>query len=139
MQYTPYDIFDYIKDNNYDSDFMLAIFNHRNGYSIGEITDSKYVKKAKGWYIHSDSYHLNIQIMDSDVIQALDEELYISTFISRFQDDYNVHFLVHKYPKKLKANYDELILQEVVRYMIMMTIVKLHLNTPQKVEDYLGK
>lgn len=38
----------------------------------------------------------------------------------------------------MKSQFDEEILKEVLRYMIMMTIVRLRLDTPEKVEEYLG-
>ena len=139
MKYTPTDIYGYIKEHNYESDFVLALMNYKQGYSIGEITDASYKSKTQGWYLHSDSYNLNIKIEDDDVLTALMNGLYVSTFISRFEDEYNVHFLVHQYPTKMKSQFEEAILDEVIRYMIMMTIVRLRLDTPQKVDEYLGR
>ena len=139
MKYTPSDIYKYIKENDYESDFMIALASNRNNYSIGEMTDARYKKKEKGWFLHSDSYHLNILMEDDDVITALTNGLYVSTFISRYQEDYNVHFLVHQYPQSMKIRFDEQILEEVIRYMVMMTILRLRLDTPEKVDEYLGK
>lgn len=139
MSYTPSDIYKYVKENDYESDFMVALSLNKNNFSIGEITDARYKKKEKGWYLHSDSYHLNILMEDDDVITALTNELYVSTFISRYQDSYNVHFLVHQYPQSMKSQFDDQILNEVVRYMVMMTIIRLRLDTPKKVDEYLGK
>jgi len=51
---------------------------------------------------------------------------------------YNVHFLVHAYPENMKSQFENETLKEVLRYMIMMTIVRLRLDTPDKVEEYLG-
>ena len=74
---------------------------------------------------------------DDDIITAVLNGLYVSAFISRYKEEYNVHFLVHAYPETKKAQFEDAILKEVVRYMIMMTIVRLRLDTPQKVKDYL--
>ena len=79
-----------------------------------------------------------IQITDDDILTAIMNGLYVSAFISRQGDAYNVHFLVHAYPENMKSQFDEEILKEVLRYMIMMTIVRLRLDTPEKVEEYLG-
>ena len=79
-----------------------------------------------------------IQITDDDIITAVMNGLYVSAFISRQGDAYNVHFLVHAYPENMKSQFDDEILKEVLRYMIMMTIVRLRLDTPEKVEEYLG-
>ena len=59
------------------------------------------------------------------------------TFRSTFHP-YNVHFLVHAYPENMKSQFENETLKEVLRYMIMMTIVRLRLDTPDKVEEYLG-
>ena len=39
---------------------------------------------------------------------------------------------------KMKSQFENETLKEVLRYMIMMTIVRLRLDTPDKVEEYLG-
>ena len=83
-------------------------------------------------------YKINIQITDDDIITAVMNGLYVSAFISRQGDAYNVHFLVHAYPENMKSQFEDEILKEVLRYMIMMTIVRLRLDTPEKVEEYLG-
>lgn len=88
MAYTPNDIYDYIIENDRESEFLQAITLHKQNFSIGEITDRR--------------------------------------------------FLVHAYPENMKSQFDEEILKEVLRYMIMMTIVRLRLDTPEKVEEYLG-
>ncbi|MEQ2593909.1 hypothetical protein [Coprococcus aceti] len=38
----------------------------------------------------------------------------------------------------MKSQFENETLKEVLRYMIMMTIVRLRLDTPDKVEEYLG-
>ena len=123
MAYTPNDIYDYIIENDRESEFLQAITLHKQNFSIGEITEM---------------YKINIQITDDDIITAVMNGLYVSAFISRQGDAYNVHFLVHAYPENMKSQFDDEILKEVLRYMIMMTIVRLRLDTPEKVEEYLG-
>ena len=127
MAYTPNDIYDYIIENDRESEFLQAITLHKQNFSIGEITDRRFlVKEDKTVKFISKMYKINIQITDDDIITAV------------MNDAYNVHFLVHAYPENMKSQFDEEILKEVLRYMIMMTIVRLRLDTPEKVEEYLG-
>ena len=139
MAYTPNDIYDYIIENDRESEFLQAITLHKQNFSIGEITDRRFlVKEDKTVKFISKMYKINIQITDDDIITAVMNGLYVSAFISRQGDAYNVHFLVHAYPENMKSQFDDEILKEVLRYMIMMTIVRLRLDTPEKVEEYLG-
>ena len=139
---TPGDILQYVLDNNYESDFMTAMAMHVGGYSISEIADGKFKEyKAadkKGQYkFLSNEYKINVDIEDDQIITAIINGLYISSFISRKDDSYNVHFMVHQYPLSMKDRFDEIIVKEVVQYMIMRTIVALRLDTEKKVDDYL--
>lgn len=139
MAYTPNDIYNYIIKNDRESEFLQAITLHKQNFSIGEITDRRFlIKEDKTVKFISKMYKINIQITDDDIITAVMNGLYVSAFISRQGDAYNMHFLVHAYPENMKSQFDEEILKEVLRYMIMMTIVRLRLDTPEKVEEYLG-
>lgn len=139
MAYTPNDIYGYIIENDKESEFLQAITLHKQNFSIGEITDRRFlVKEDKTVKFISKMYKINIQITDDDIITAVMNGLYVSAFISRQGDVYNVHFLVHTYPENMKSQFEDEILKEVLRYMIMMTIVRLRLDTPKKVEEYLG-
>ena len=124
MQYTPGDILNYVYEKELDTQFLLATANHVQDFSIGEIT--------------SRSYHLDIKITDDEVLTAAINGLYISAFISRKDDNYRVHFLVHQYPDQMKARFEEEITKDVVDYMIYGTIMALRLDTPEKVNAYLG-
>ena len=138
MAYTPGDIYQYIVDNNKETEFLQAITNRRQNYSIAEITDKKFrIKEGNQVKFISPLYKINTQITDDDIITAVLNGLYVSAFISRYQDEYNVHFLVHTYPETMKSQFEDTILSDVLRYMIMMTIVRLRLDTPQKVDEYL--
>lgn len=138
MAYTPGDIYQYIVDNNKETKFLQAITNRRQNYSIAEITDKKIrIKEGNQVKFISTLYKINTQITDDDIITAVLNGLYVSAFISRYQDEYNVHFLVHPYPETMKSQFEDTILSDVLRYMIMMTIVRLRLDTPQKVDEYL--
>lgn len=119
MAYTPNDIYDYIIENDRESEFLQAITLHKQNFSIGEITDRRFlVKEDKTVKFISKMYKINIQITDDDIITAVMNGLYVSAFISRQGDAYNVHFLVHAYPENMKSQFDDEILKEVLRYMI---------------------
>lgn len=62
-----------------------------------------------------------------------------AAFITRHEEQYQIHFLIHRYPDAMKAQFEEEIAQEVVRYMILRTIITLHLNTWKKIDEYIGK
>ena len=92
MAYTPNDIYDYIIENDRESEFLQAITLHKQNFSIGEITDRRFlVKEDKTVKFISKMYKINIQITDDDIMNGL----YVSAFISRQCDAYNVHFLLH--------------------------------------------
>ena len=108
MAYTPNDIYDYIIENDRESEFLQAITLHKQNFSIGEITDRRFlVKEDKTVKFISKMYKINIQITDDDIITAVMNGLYVSAFISRQGDDYNVHVLVHAYPEKMKSQFVE--------------------------------
>ena len=96
MQYTPSDILNYVYEKELDTQFLLATANHVQDFSIGEITDKKIEKRGEDFYLVSGSYHLDIKITDDEVMTAAINGLYISAFISRKDDNYRVHFLVHQ-------------------------------------------
>jgi hypothetical protein len=107
MAYTPNDIYDYIIENDRESEFLQAITLHKQNFSIGEITDRRFlVKEDKTVKFISKMYKINIQITDDDIITAVMNGLYVSAFISRQGDAYNVHFLVHAYPENMKSQFD---------------------------------
>lgn len=137
MGYTPKDIYNYIVENDLIAAFMVSLTLHKQDFTIAEITDAKYRKKEDGYYLTAPSYKINIKLEDDDVLTALMNELYVSSFISKYNNQYNVHFLVHTYPTSMKAQFDEQILDEVVRYMIMNTIIRLRLDTPEKIDKYI--
>ena len=70
MAYTPNDIYDYIIENDRESEFLQAITLHKQNFSIGEITDRRFlVKEDKTVKFISKMYKINIQITDDDIIQ----------------------------------------------------------------------
>ena len=131
-------IANYVYEKELDTQFLLATANHVQDFSIGEITDKKIEKRGEDFYLVSKSYHLDIKITDDEVLTAAINGLYISAFISRKDDNYRVHFLVHQYPDQMKARCEEKITKDVVDYMIYGTIQALRLDTPEKVNAYLG-
>lgn len=139
MNYTPRDILNYIYSNQLDTDFLFALTNHVQNFSIGEITDKQIVKRDDDYYLVSKAYSLDIKLTDDEILTAAINGLYISAFISRKDDKYNVHFLVHQYPESMKAQFEEAIMNEVINYMISTTILALRLDSPEKVNRYIGR
>ena len=137
MQYRPVDILDYVLDNNKDADFMLAMSMHKFGYSIGEITDVKFRFKDEKLHILSSAYKLDREVADPDIVFAVMGGQYVSAFISRYEEQYEIHFMMHDCTVQQKAEHEEEIAERVVQYMILKTITKLRLDTPKKVDDFI--
>lgn len=137
--YTPMDIYRFVKEEKLDADFMVALTMHKRNFTIAEITDAKFREREDGWHLLAPSFKINVKVEDEDVLAALENEFYVSAFLSRYEEKYNVHFLVHRCPARMKPQFEEEILEEVVRYMMLSTIVSLRLDTPEKVRAYCGK
>lgn len=139
MSYTPTDILNYIYENHMDTAFLLALTSHVQNFSIGEITDKKIEKRGDNYFLVSKAYALDIQLTDDEILTAVMNGLYLSAFISRKEDQYRIHFLVHRYPESMKARFEDEIIQEVIDYMMRGTILALRLDTPEKVQSYIGE
>ena len=137
MAFTPIDILDYVIDNEKEADFLVAITMHKKGYSIGEITDQKFITKDDKLFIRSKTYNIYQEVNDMDIIVAEKAGKYISAFLSRYNDMYQLHFLVHDCMAEDKERYEDDIAKRVVQYMILKTIKQLRLDTPKKVEEYI--
>lgn len=138
MAYTPDEIYRYIKDSDKETVFLQSIMRMKQNFSIAEITDKRFrITEDKEIKFSSPIYKIKADITDDDIKTAVLNGIYVSAFISRYNDDYNVHFLVHRYPETMKSKFEEAILSEVIQYMIMMTIIRLRLDTPKKVDEYL--
>ena len=138
MQYTPKDILNYVYEKKLDTDFLLAIAAHMDNFSIGEITDKQIKKRGEDFYLTSKAYQLDVKLTDDEVLTAAINGLYISAFISRKDDNYRVHFLVHQYPESMKEKFEEAITKDLIDYMIYGTIMALRLDTPEKIQAYLN-
>ena len=138
MNYTPTDILNDIFENHLDADFLFSLANHVNNYSIGEIVDRTFEQENETFYLVSKSYGIHAAIEDDDIITALMNGLYVSAFISRKESAYQVHFLVHRYPLTMKEQFEEEITNEVIRYIMLRTIIALRLDHPDKVRAYIG-
>ena len=136
---TPKEMLDFVYDNCLDTDFVTSIMMNKMNYSIGEIYDKKYVRRENVFYLKSEGYRLNEAIEDDDIFTALSNGLYVSAFVSRFDNSYRIHFLVHRYPESMKARFEEEITKEVVQYMIYNTIIALKLDNEEKIKNYCGK
>ena len=137
MSYTPRDILAYVYEKHLEDEFLLALASHVENFSIGEITDKKIEKRGEDYFLVSKAYALDIKLTDDEILTAAMNGLYISAFISRKEDNYKLHFLVHKYPKSMKSRFEEEITKEVIDYMIQGTILALRLDTPDKIHSYL--
>lgn len=136
---TPDDILQYVLDNKLESDFMVSLMMHKEGYSIGEISDKRFTNHDGVCKFISKAFNINVVIEDDQIVTAIINGLYITPFISRRDNDYNVHFLVHQYPESMKEQFEEDIASEVVRYMIKRTIVALRLDSEAKIDKYIGR
>lgn len=137
MSYTPRDILAYVYEKHLEDEFLLALASHVENFSIGEITDKKIEKRGEDYFLVSKAYALDIKLIDDEILTAAMNGLYISAFISRKEENYKLHFLVHKYPESMKSRFEEEITKEVIAYMIQGTILALRLDTPDKIHSYL--
>ena len=80
----------------------------------------------------------NIPVTDDEIVTAVLNGLYVSAFLSRNQDKYQIHFLVSGYPVDMKCRYEEHIAKGVVKYMIMSTIVACRLDSEKKLKEYIA-
>lgn len=134
---TPQDIYNYVVRSGKESDFLTAVLLHKQGYSIGEIPDAEFCTES-GCCLISRQYGLNLEIGDEEIAAAVRSGRYVTAFLSRQGERYQLHFLTHPYPAAEKAAYEEPIAREVVRYMILKTVIALRLTTPEKVDEYLA-
>lgn len=134
---TPREMLEYVIDNELEFDFLTAITAHVNNYSIAEITDKKIEVTDGKCILKSTAYSLNLEITEAEIVAAASKGVYISAFISRRDDKYNVHFLVHPCKEEEKHNNEEAIAKSVIQYMIINTIIALRLDTVEKIKDYL--
>lgn len=135
---TPQDIYNYVVSSGKESAFLSAILLQKQAFSIAEIPDAVFTVEGGVCRLQSKQYKLNLPIQDGDIAAAVSNHLYITAFISRHEEAYQVHFLVHRYPADQKVRFEEEITREVVRYMILKTIVALRLTTWRKVDEYIG-
>lgn len=138
MSVTPYDILDYIVKEGLEADFLTRIALHKGGYSIGEIGDKRFVNRDGKCKLISKAYNINIEIDDEEIKAAIINDMYITPFISRKDEVYQIHFLVHKCKADMKNRFEDDITKEVVNYMLLKTIVALRLDTPQKVKAFIS-
>ena len=137
MSYTPRDILAYVYEKHLEDEFLLALASHVENFSIGEITDKRIEKRGEDYFLVSKAYALDIKLTDDEILTAAMNGLYISASISRKEENYKIHFLVHKYPQSMKSRFEEEITKEVIDYMIQGTILALRLDTPDKIHSYL--
>lgn len=134
--YLPKDILKYVLDEKLEADFLTSIMLHKQNYSIAEIADRQLWTVEGRCYIKSDSYGLNVEVPDQEIVDAIRNRLYVSVFLSKKDDNRQLHFFVHKCLIEEKASNEEQIAEEVVQYMLLKTIVSLRLDTPEKVREY---
>ena len=136
---TPADCYKYIIDNDIEMPVLGAIMNHAKDYSIAEIADGRFHNRDGVVSFSSPGYKVNKAVTDDEIVTAVLNGLYVSAFISRHADKYQIHFLVSGYPIDMKCRYEEEIAKGVVRYMIMSTIVACRLDSEKKVREYIAE
>ena len=134
--YTPVDILDYVLQNELDSSFMSSLLLHKNNFTIAEIPDRKYLDKGDHIRLKSQSYDLNMRVDDPEIVAAIKCGKYVTSFIARNINSYQVHFLVHKCSAEKKSDNEDIIAREVIQYMILKTIIALRLDSFEKVDAY---
>ena len=95
---TPTDCYNYIIENDLEMPVLGAMMNHVGGYSIAEIADGRFHNRDEAVSFSSPGYKINIPVTDDEIVTAVLNGLYVSAFISRNQDKYQIHFLVSGYP-----------------------------------------
>lgn len=139
---SPNEAYEYITDNNLETDVLSAMMTHTMDYSIAEIADGNFKidKEDNGRKVTfvSKGYKIDVPVTDEEIVTAALNGLYISVFISRKADKYNVHFLVSGYPARMKAMFEDEIAKNVVRYMILSTVVACGLNSEKKIREYIN-
>lgn len=136
---TPKDIVDYILKEGLESEFLLSVSRFKNDYTIGEIADGEFYFSGNSVKFRSKGFGIDVDVDDDNVAAAACTGMYISSFISRHGNAYQVHFLTHAYPDGLREKFAEDIVKEVVRYMILKTVKALRLDTADKVKEYITK
>ena len=138
---SPDEAYEYIVSNNLETDILSSMMAHTMDYSIAEIADGRFkvADDAEGSNVTfvSDGYKINVPVVDDEIVTAVLNGLYISAFISRKADNYNVHFLVSGYPVGMKSMFEEEIARNVVRYMILSTVVACGLSSEDKIRNYI--
>lgn len=134
---TPMDMLNYAKEKGYESSFLASVALHKHNYSIAEIAEKRFKEKDGVYKFISKPFSINVEIEDKNIIEAIENGMYITPFISRKDDTYQVHFLVHQYPEMLRPQFEELIAQEVVEYMMLKTIIALRLDSELKIDNYV--
>lgn len=137
MKYSPKDMLAYVEEEGLVLDFLQALQRHVKQFTIAEITDRELVKEKEEFRLRSKGCQIDVEIKDDEIITAILNELYVSAFLSRKDNSYQVHFLVHPYPTSMKGRFEEEIAKEVIHYMIINTIVTLALDTHGKIKSYI--
>jgi len=137
MSYTPKDMLEYVISHELEGDFVVAMSQHKGNYSIGEIVDKEFVEMEDGFHFISKGYQIDLLVTDEEILTAVMNKLYVSAFISRKEDLYQIHFLTHQYPEVMKPKFEDEIAHEVVHYMILKTIIALRLDTKEKIRKYI--
>lgn len=136
MSYTPIDILDYVMDHNMEASFLKALSMCKENFTIGELAVKEFKEEEGGVRFISPDYKINVPLTDDDVITAYKNGLYVSAFISRHKEAYRVHFLCHPYPVNMKPQFEDEITKEVIKYMILQTIITLKLDNKEKIRKY---
>lgn len=135
---TPADMLDYVIENNMEGAFLGAIMLHKGGFSIGEVTDARFIDKNDKLRVMSKAYELNVTIEDEEICSAVRSGMYVSVFIARNGGERALHFFVHRMKLEQKSQYEEEAVRAVVQYMIIKTIIALRLDSTEKIDAYIA-
>lgn len=135
---TPKECYDYIVQNQLETAVIGAMMQQTDNYSIAEIADAKFQNKEGKIFFSSAGYKIHVEVPDEEIVTAVLNELYVSAFLSRKDDNYQVHFLVSGYPAAMKTRFEEEITRQVVKYMLMSVITACRLDSRKKLKNYIG-
>ena len=134
---TPNDMLRFVLEKELEADFLTALQLHKGNFSIAEICDREYLRLPGQVRLRSESYGINVEITDESVLVGLMSGQAVTAFLSKNGTERRVHFLVHPFPEAEREWFGEEIVRQVVQYMIRETIIRLRLDSEEKIRSYL--
>lgn len=135
----PQEAYEYIVEQELEMDVLHAMMRHVWNFSIAEIADGSFECSGEKVFFSSPGYKVRIEITDEEIKTAVRNQLYVSAFFSRQEENCRMHFLVSMYPVSMKARFEEEIAKEVVSYMLLAVIRACRLDTDEKIHNYVSQ